>query len=457
MIFVIILVVSMVAILGIARWVTWVLVNIENKYDNAGRILDLKDLASKNEVASALFRLVSEDGAGLWPPRAAHNRLPSCFQPYQDIYLELIPNLSTAIPALDDDINKQRIEEFRHKMSRLLCERVNILEVKHVLERFKLEGSRSLTQEIYNAVYCCVAVCRHAYRWGTIPVVKQAQNEIMLDFPMELNVPWSYLQRHFELSGESGNMTSNILLNFDQCGKRFYKVNITDSYKIATAEDIFSRIFFNIEVLAFPIYYEIALATTAFADQRKKGCIRHVKNIAKQIKKLLPIFFDNLRDSKIAHAVWLSHVQGFQAWGVGRIVNGKFEKHDGLSGNQLLFFSTIDAFLDLDRYLSDENMERYIPVNQRRLSLAIKNHSFRHKLDDGDVELKKYFKNIANYMRMFRSAHRSRARPYLEHPAPERLIMTAGKSVLETPKTKGFDDAYKPLDDMLMAQLQLTV
>lgn len=47
--------------------------------------------------------------------------------------------------------------------------------------------------------------------------------------------------------------------------------------------------------------------------------------------------------------------------------------------------------------------------------------------------------------------------PYLEQPAPERLTMTAGKSVLETPSTKDTKEALKILDDMLIVRLKQTV
>ena len=42
--------------------------------------------------------------------------------------------------------------------------------------------------------------------------------------------------------------------------------------------------------------------------------------------------------------------------------------------------------------------------------------------------------------------------PYLEQPAPERLTMTAGKSVLEG----DIKDALKVLDKMLVTRLQET-
>lgn len=47
--------------------------------------------------------------------------------------------------------------------------------------------------------------------------------------------------------------------------------------------------------------------------------------------------------------------------------------------------------------------------------------------------------------------------PYLEQPAPERLLMTAGKSVLECPTTKDSREALKVLDQMLITRLKETV
>lgn len=139
-------------------------VNKDKNPKNVDRIRSLKDLATRSEVASALVKLISEDGAGDWPPRVTHYSLPACFQPYQDIYLELIPTLSTSTPTLDDAVNKERMVEFRGSMTRLLAERINISEVKAALARFESGDHSSLTREAYNAVYCCIAVSRHAYR-----------------------------------------------------------------------------------------------------------------------------------------------------------------------------------------------------------------------------------------------------------------------------------------------------
>jgi hypothetical protein len=64
-------------------------------------------------------------------------------------------------------------------------------------------------RDVYNAFYCCIAWCRHAYRWATIPVVKVAQFEKELDLPAQLVEPWSYIQRHFGCPSDSGNISKS--------------------------------------------------------------------------------------------------------------------------------------------------------------------------------------------------------------------------------------------------------
>jgi hypothetical protein len=160
------------------------------------------------------------------------------------------------------------------------------------------------------------------------------------------------------------------------------------------------------------------------------------------------------------------------------MIDGEFVKFDGLSGNHVLVFQAIDAFLGLDQYLSEENMVRYIPVNQRKFCMALKKSCFRHCLEDemDDILLKKEFSKIVKHMRVgsehtitcadvntdfsqtFRAAHRKRVMPYLEEPAPERMVMTAGKSVLEEEGSKShIEDVLRPLDEMMLGRLRQTV
>ena len=220
-------------------------------------------------------------------------------------------------------------------------------------------------------------------------------------------------------------------------------------------------------------------AVICFEKNDKVSCENHMKNIAFRLRHLLKVFYENLIEARVSHSVWLSYIQGFQGWGVGRIVDGKFIKYDGLSGNHVLFFQALDAFLGMDPYLTEENLIRYIPINQRKLCAAFRKHSFRNKLDDhtgskieGEIKhivqhLKVHFAFPPTYhlgtapdlAQTYRAAHRTRVMPYLEQPAPERLVMTAGKSVLEDSTTTGKDmkDILKNLDEMLLNRLKQTV
>ena len=142
-------------------------------------------------------------------------------------------------------------------------------------------------------------------------------------------------------------------------------------------------------------------AVICFEEHDKVSCVKHLENITFRLRYLLLIFYENLTESRVSHSVWLSYVQGFQGWGVGRMIDGKFVKYDGLSGNHVLFFQALDAFLGMDRYLTDENMIRYIPVNQRKLCITFKKHSFRNKAKEhNDMRIDNEFTKIVNHLKV---------------------------------------------------------
>ncbi|KAL8838201.1 MAG: hypothetical protein Q9170_002244 [Blastenia crenularia] len=425
---------------------------------NLGKYRNLRVLKNQHETAAILSNLVDKDGAGAWPPKANHDSWPAALKPYKDIYLQCVPLLPAADPSTDDDVNQQRRGKYRSLMRKLLHERINVAEVEKIMKAVEAGNWNSCPRDVYNAVYCCIAVCRHAYRWGTIPVVKVAQLEKIVEFPHALNVPWPYLQRSFGVEADSGNNTANVLHNFDEKGDRVYKINVGMSDVITSSEDTFFRMFYDLEVLAFPIYYDMVQANICFEKGDKEMCLRYLESITFRVRHLLMIFYQNLTESRVSHSIWLSYIQGFQGWGVGRFIDGEYVKYDGLSGNHVLFFQALDAFLGMDRYLSDQNMDRYIPINQRELCISLKKNCFRNKLDGNQsVAIGEEIGKIVNHLKIFRAAHRARVMPYLEQPAPERLTMTAGKSVLETPDTKDPRAALKVLDDMLIVRLQQTI
>ncbi len=156
---------------------------------------------------------------------------------------------------------------------------------------------------------------------------------------------------------------------------------------------------------AFPIYYEMVHAIVCFDEDDKISCVNHLGNITFRLRHLLQVFYQNLTESRVSQSVWLSYVQGFQGWGLSKMVDGKLIKYDGLSGNHVLFFQALDAFLGMERYLSDENMVRYIPVNQRRFCLALKKHSFRNTLNGyNDTKIEDEVKKIVNQLKVWFSS-----------------------------------------------------
>jgi hypothetical protein len=82
-------------------------------------------------------------------------------------------------------------------------------------------------------------------------------------------------------------------------------------------------------------------------------------------------------------SIWLSYIQGFYACGTGYYdkEQGEWVKFDGLSGNQVVLFQALDAFLGIDQYLAPMNQERNVPRRQREFCHTLRKHSFRKALN----------------------------------------------------------------------------
>lgn len=376
----------------------------------------IKATADCHTVASSLALLIHEDGAGSWPPRSNHrySTWPKALRPYAEIYLELAPLLPQRNPSFDYETNMTRITTFRSRYREMLHERVDLPSVKRLLEAAESGQWDLFPRDVYNAFYCCIGTSRHAYRWATVPVVSAAQLEQEVDVPAELREPWAYLQRHFACPSESGNNMSNLVLNFDdQLGagggggqaRHMLKINTGMPGAIVSAEEQFARIFYEVEQMALPVYKDIALAIIAWSRGDKAACAGRVAGISAQLRPILNSYYERLHDRVIPLSIWLSHVQGFFAWGAGRVddASGEWDKFDGLSGNQILFFQVLDAFLGMEQYLSPRDQERNIPIRQRAFCKAVEKHSFRGELegsqDEGDQQILREFHEILKRLR----------------------------------------------------------
>ncbi|KAH6845777.1 hypothetical protein B0I37DRAFT_344917 [Chaetomium sp. MPI-CAGE-AT-0009] len=441
-------------------------VEAEQQPDDATLLKEINNMAECHETAALLADLIRKDGAGCWPPRAEHDHTawPAALRPYREIYEEVAPLLPTEHVSLDDEVNKARINNFRSRLQQLLHERVNLAQVEELLSAADAGRWDVFPRDTYNAFYACVAWCRHAYRWATIPVVRVAQLEKTLPLPRELSLPWAYLQRHFGLCSESGNNHSNLVLNFTPSGAYALQINTGLPQRITSSEEAFARVFHEVEVLGLPVYHGVVSAVLAYARGDTAGCLMHARRIAEQLRPVLSSYYDRVHDARIARSAWLSHVQGFYAWGLGLEDEGEgvappggkaVVKFDGLSGNQVLLFQVLDAFLGIEPYLSEENLNRNVPERQRVFCRAVERHSFRSRLGRDGVEgqIRAELGEIVKRLRLFRTAHRSRAKTYLSQPAPERLPMTAGKSLLK----EDMDQSLEYLDEFMVGRLAQTV
>ena len=352
-------------------------------------IREVFTLADCHETAARLADLVRHDGAGSWPPRAMHSAAawPEALRPYRAIYDDMAPRLPAADISTDDAVNTARVTAFRGRFDALLAERVDLDAVTRLLAAADAGRWDVFPRDAYNAFYCCIAWCRHAYRWGTIPAVRVAQVEKEVTLPAALVAPWAVMQRHFGLCSDSGNMMSNLVLNFDaDTGVYAYRINTGLAAVVTASEEEFARVAHEMERRAVPVYRDMVSAIIAHARGDGTRCLAHVRAMTAQLRPLLSSYYDRVHDGKIARSVWLSRVQGFYAWAAGHQddATGEWEKFDGLSGNQVLLFQALDAFLGYAPYLPRQVLDRNVSARQRDFCAAVARHSFRRQLAPGD-------------------------------------------------------------------------
>lgn len=119
----------------------------------------IKRLPNGHPVVRALQDLIDRDGAGSWPPRSSYGMdWPAALRSYHAVYMELSPFLATETMAWEDsEAALTRMKSYRAHARKLLSEKVNMEEAKNCL-------NSDLSPEIYNGLFACIAISRHAYR-----------------------------------------------------------------------------------------------------------------------------------------------------------------------------------------------------------------------------------------------------------------------------------------------------
>ncbi|KAL3480459.1 hypothetical protein BJX99DRAFT_220272 [Aspergillus californicus] len=426
---------------------------------HASALASINGATENDPVLAQLKHLVDTDGAGTWPPRASHgDTWPSALRPYHEIYLEVAPFLATEDIVLDDSVNAQRIDSFRERLTTLLTSRVDLPSAVETLSAAEDNmDNEAFHFASYNGFSACIATLRHAFRWGVIPVVRAAQEQKLIDFPVELDLPWEYIRRRYGFTSQGGNVMTNYFCNFDEQDRIVYQVNGRLTERIQTAEYNFAHIFIAVERLALPIYLEITNAITHYTHGNNPACLSSLRRINTQFSNPPRIFYRTLNDTHISPEIWMRYVQGFPGWAAGEVISGEYTEYDGLSGSHSLFFRVADAFLGIPAYFSEESNRRYVPAAQRGFCDAIREFGLREKAkESGEMEIEREIERMALQLRTFRCTHRSRIHKYLSAPAPERLIMTAGKSVLESDEIPEIETAITHLGGILRNRIKET-
>ncbi|KAI1367615.1 hypothetical protein F5Y08DRAFT_49634 [Xylaria arbuscula] len=447
------------ALIGLALWRTVKgRRNVSLITGKANRMQHMRILAAQHKVAASLVAMIDKDGAGDWPPKANHESWPTALFPYRSIYMELLPMLYTDTPSLEDSVNIERRERYRVAVRSLFRDRIALDEVTRILEEVERDSWSTISRDILNGFYCCIALSRHAYRWATLPVVKVAQLEKELEFPPELSIPWSYLQRYYGCTSDGGNHTSNVLNNFNPRSERIYRFNNSLSPAIQSSEEGFFRLLYEVDVMSFDIFHDIVIAVTSYKDGKTSAAVEAMRSVNAGLRGLFVHFNQKMREEVVSKNVWLNYVQSLHAWGLGRVIDGEWVRFDGVSGNQILVFQALDALLGMETYHPDADLKRYMPAAQRAFCKSIKDNSPRPFLRDSkDQALKVEFEALVAQLKRYRCAHRSRAMPYLKKVAPERYHMTTKASVLTTDPSVGIDAALQPLEQLLINRTTQTI
>ncbi|KAH8826423.1 hypothetical protein DL96DRAFT_1465841 [Flagelloscypha sp. PMI_526] len=396
-------------------------------------------------------------GGGTWPPRTEYgDKWPTALRPYHQAYEAVCSTL--AVPeediSLEDDENLARADDFRARFRR---------ELAHVDEsavRAILEDKTSLTVPDWNGFFACIAISRHAYRWGIIPVVKVIQEQEIIDFPSSLDLAWNFLRERYGIDTYGGCVTSNYLCNFREGpdSPLAYHINksLPEIYRMT--EYNFAHVCYKIEKLALPMYMSMTRAVSSWKARDMSACLEELIKANDSLSQILACYYEIMNDSQIPRSYWMRYAQGFQGWGCTHLVNGDSVTYVGLSGNQLVAFQAVDAFLGMEPYLSLQDLERYIPLDQRVFLLSLKENNFyedSHRLGSDTALIADQLKQMAQSNKKFREAHRARVRPYLSQPTPERKMMTAGKGILEREDRTTLKAVLAFLDSFLVRRLKL--
>lgn len=152
------------------------------------------------------------------------------------------------------------------------------------------------------------------------------------------------------------------------------------------------------------MYCSIIQAMMSYGQGDKKAALAYTEAVFEHLRKLILYLYDNMNDPNVSRAIWVRHVSGIHSWGLtSDSENGPIE-YGGLSGSQTLIFLSVDAFLGIASYHSDDETKMHISKNMRNVYVAMQRHCFRPSLAKGgsveDLAIGEVMDRIVKQMRV---------------------------------------------------------
>ncbi|KAJ3774363.1 hypothetical protein FB446DRAFT_729208 [Lentinula raphanica] len=405
---------------------------------------------NQHYISARLAELVTNSG-NAWPPKATHaESWPPALRPYNVVYQRIAPFLPVRESSLDDAENRRLINKTRALMVALLEEEVSIPDVCETLEECSRNESELMPMSGWLGFYSCVASLRHAYRWGILPVVREAQNEKTLQFPRELNVPWPYIQSRVGITSPGGSLSSNSYYNLDDRREIVYSITSGMGEDHNRTELWNGLLFVEVEDKALPMYRHIAQAALHLENEDFPSTISTLQTANEELKVAFKHFYDNMNDYNLVPSLWLPYCQGFQGWTLDGI--------NGVSGGQNILIRTLDSFLGIRPWPTEEEESLHLPLAQRNWLNSLRKFDIRALAQEkGNEEVIKQLEHMVTQLRLWRMGHMRRMQRYQVY-RPERNKMTAGKSVVKDDSVQVSNDnaMVDHLKEMLSVRLRET-
>lgn len=259
--------------------------NSSNSLESASRIGEI-------HPSVALEELIHMEGGGSWPPKAQYaESWPLELQPYATVAMEAPFRFVLKRAILNTDRNIKRISENRLWMLERL-QQLLVLDPETTLS-----VAIQLPLAARSGFLACLAYLNHLYRWGTLPVVSEAQTQTDLDIPQILSVPLRRLNQLYGIRTSGACLYTMTLCNVDmRTDQAIVYSNMAHlGGDEASAERYNAVLFYEIERRAYTFYRALAKAVELADDSQWLESANELKEGNQALAGIFRYFFSTLK------------------------------------------------------------------------------------------------------------------------------------------------------------------